>query len=166
LSSRLALLAHPDVLARTAVDRAKLLSLPPRGAGSLRTNAQQEVLTYIYGGTDPAAVAALTRAGAKVVHVSERYHVVTAFVAPRRLNAISAVRTVREVCRFYGTSAAAPHAAAVAALMKEQADEQDVSLDQALVEEILEETAAPMQGPERRVGAGLIDAFAAVGGIE
>jgi subtilisin family serine protease len=59
---------------------------------------------------------------------------------------------------FYGTSAAAPVAAAVAALMLQA----DPSLTPAQVTSILEESAAPATGPAGGVGAGLIQAPGAV----
>ena len=59
---------------------------------------------------------------------------------------------------FYGTSAAAPNAAAVAALMLQA----NPSLTPAAVTNILEQTAVAARGPAGAVGAGLIDAAAAV----
>jgi hypothetical protein len=65
--------------------------------------------------------------------------------------------------RFYGTSAAAPHAAAVAALMKQRANQAAQALGQTQVETLLESTARSMSGgTPTSVGAGLIDALAAV----
>ncbi len=65
--------------------------------------------------------------------------------------------------RFYGTSAAAPHAAAVAALMKQRANQASQPFGQAQVETLLESTARSMSGgTPTSVGAGLIDAVAAV----
>lgn len=68
-----------------------------------------------------------------------------------------------EVCRFFGTSAAAPHTAAIVALMKQRADLYGVPLDQRRAELLLEMTAMPMNGSSEVRGAGLIDALAAVG---
>jgi len=59
---------------------------------------------------------------------------------------------------FYGTSAAAPDAAAVAALMLQA----DPSLTPGQVTSILEATAAPATGSDLAIGAGLIQAPAAV----
>jgi subtilisin family serine protease len=59
---------------------------------------------------------------------------------------------------FYGTSAAAPNAAAVAALLLQA----NPSLTPAGVTNILEQTAIAARGPAGAVGAGLIDAAAAV----
>jgi subtilisin family serine protease len=64
--------------------------------------------------------------------------------------------------RFCGTSAAAPHAAAVAALVRQAKP----SLDQEEVREVLTETTEPVGAypPEAR-GAGLVDAFEAIGSL-
>lgn len=66
------------------------------------------------------------------------------------------------VWRFCGTSAAAPHAAAVAALVRQAKP----SLSEQAVREALTDTAVPVGafGPEA-VGAGLIDAFEAIGSL-
>jgi hypothetical protein len=68
--------------------------------------------------------------------------------------------------RFYGTSAAAPHAAAVAALMKQKANQRGIGMSQSSVKSFLQATARAMGGGNlNSVGAGLIDANAAVGRI-
>ena len=67
-----------------------------------------------------------------------------------------------EVYRFYGTSAAAPHAAAVAALLKHRANQLGVGLSPTLARSILIRTASPMSnGTAKTTGAGLINALAA-----
>ena len=64
--------------------------------------------------------------------------------------------------RFCGTSAAAPHAAGVAALMRDA----DSSLAPSQIREVLAQTAGPVgEFPGQAVGAGLIDAFAALGSV-
>lgn len=69
--------------------------------------------------------------------------------------------------RFYGTSAAAPHAAAVAALLKELASERGLTFNQTTVKGWLQSTAASMSGGNTNsVGAGLIDALGAAGAID
>jgi hypothetical protein len=71
------------------------------------------------------------------------------------------------VFRFFGTSAAAPHAAAVGALMQQRAAQRDVMLTQNITEGILESTAAPMsEGSAPANGAGLIDAIGALYAVE
>ena len=63
------------------------------------------------------------------------------------------------VWRFCGTSAAAPHAAAVAALLRQG----DANAKPQEIREILLNTAAPIGAfPETAVGAGLVDAASAV----
>lgn len=65
--------------------------------------------------------------------------------------------------RFYGTSAAAPHGAAVAALMLQYAHTNDRLLLQPLLEPLLEQSASPVpQAPGEAVGGGLINAEAAL----
>jgi hypothetical protein len=62
--------------------------------------------------------------------------------------------------RFFGTSAAAPHGAAVAALMTQQADQSGGTINQSLAETILETTALTMtSGSQEANGAGLINAL-------
>lgn len=66
------------------------------------------------------------------------------------------------VWRFYGTSAAAPHAAAVAALMREG----DSAATPAQVSQAMRESATPVGGfPATAVGSGLIDAVGALEGL-
>ena len=64
-------------------------------------------------------------------------------------------------CRFFGTSASAPHAAAVAALMRHRSPNQSP----ASVTATLKATAVPVPngGTAAAVGSGLVDAQAAVG---
>jgi hypothetical protein len=64
--------------------------------------------------------------------------------------------------RFCGTSAAAPHAAAVAALIRQAKP----TLPAQQVRDTLEETAAPVGGfPADAAGAGRVDAFAAIASL-
>jgi subtilisin family serine protease len=65
--------------------------------------------------------------------------------------------------RFYGTSAAAPHAAAIAALLKQKANALGKPLNRGIAKLVLQTTARSMSGGNlNSVGAGLIDANAAV----
>jgi hypothetical protein len=68
-------------------------------------------------------------------------------------------------CRFFGTSASAPHAAGVLALVKQRAYQRDVVLDQGRAKQLLSQTAQWMRGTPDQRGAGLIDAAAAVAAV-
>lgn len=69
--------------------------------------------------------------------------------------------------RFEGTSAAAPHAAAIAALMKEQAMEDAVSLSPQTIASIMKEHADALEnGSRQSSGAGLVNALQAVGVVQ
>ncbi|MBC7442351.1 MAG: S-layer homology domain-containing protein [Ramlibacter sp.] len=64
--------------------------------------------------------------------------------------------------RFFGTSAAAPHAAAVAALIRESTP----GLSQSAVQRVLRTTATPLSGGSPiSTGAGLVDAHAALSSL-
>jgi hypothetical protein len=68
-------------------------------------------------------------------------------------------------CRFFGTSAAAPHAAGVLALVKQRAYQRDVPLDQGQARQLLAGSAQWMRGRQDERGAGLIDAAGAVAAV-
>jgi hypothetical protein len=70
------------------------------------------------------------------------------------------------VCRFFGTSAAAPHIAGVLALMKQRAYQRDVALGQAQAQQLLAQTAQQMRGTPAARGAGLADALNAVAAVD
>jgi hypothetical protein len=69
------------------------------------------------------------------------------------------------VCRFFGTSASAPHAAGVLALLKQRAYQRDIALDQGRARQLLAQTGRWMRGGQGERGAGLIDAAAAVAAV-
>jgi hypothetical protein len=65
--------------------------------------------------------------------------------------------------RFYGTSAAAPHAAAVAVLLKQKANQSSMSFSRTVARHVLQVSARTVSGGDlNSVGAGLLDANAAV----
>jgi hypothetical protein len=65
--------------------------------------------------------------------------------------------------RFYGTSAAAPHAAAVAALLKQKANQLSMSFTRAVAKHVLQSSAQAVSGGDlNSVGSGLLDANAAM----
>lgn len=67
------------------------------------------------------------------------------------------------VYRFYGTSAAAPHAAAVAALLKQLANQRGALFNYGTLDQILSTTASPLAGgTPQSSGAGLINAASAL----
>lgn len=83
LSPRLAMLADLQPTARA-------LSLPERGPGSLVESPAGEILVYLQLETgEQPPLDALTAAGVHIVQYSPHYHSVTAFVSPRRLNALA-----------------------------------------------------------------------------
>jgi hypothetical protein len=69
------------------------------------------------------------------------------------------------VCRFFGTSASAPHAAGVLALVKQRAYQRDTALDQGQARQLLALSAQWMRGSQEERGAGLIDASGAVAAV-
>jgi subtilisin family serine protease len=85
----------------------------------------------------------------------------TTFGGPRCIPAEPA----SAVCRFFGTSAAAPHAAGVLALVRQRAYQRDTALDQGQARQLLMQSAQWMRGSQAERGAGLIDASGAVAAI-
>jgi hypothetical protein len=91
LSARLAALARAREMPATRATITRALSLPDDGPGSLLFDPAGRPLVYIaLARIDPQASAALREAGARITHISERYNVVTAAVAPRHLAAVAA----------------------------------------------------------------------------
>ena len=70
------------------------------------------------------------------------------------------------VCRFFGTSAAAPHVAGVLALIKQRAYQRDVALDPRMAKQVLLQTAQPMRSTQAARGAGLANAVGGVAAVE
>lgn len=65
--------------------------------------------------------------------------------------------------RFYGTSAATPHAAAASALILQRAKAKNIVVSRNTIIEILQETAQPVSGgTPASVGAGMLDAMGAI----
>ena len=99
LSFRLAALAQsPTLRAASVQEQARALSLPPQGAGSLLRNEQGQLLVYVrMNDVSESQVQALRNAGAQIIHVSDRYRVVTAFVDAASLTSIASQPAVQSV---------------------------------------------------------------------
>ncbi len=97
LSPRVAALAGSKLGTQSARQQARALSLPVHGAGSLMRRGDRVVVEVLMGDLRSGRVAALRRAGARIEHVSRRYATVTAAAEPSALDAIGAVRGVRNV---------------------------------------------------------------------
>jgi len=99
LSARLAMIAQSPALRVSSEDeQARALSLSAQGPGSLMRDADGRLLVDIRA-TDLSAngLQALRDAGAMITNVSERYQVVTAFVAATNLAAIADLPIVQNV---------------------------------------------------------------------
>jgi hypothetical protein len=99
LSFRLDALARSASLrAANASEQARALSLPEHGPGSLMRNSRGQLLVDIRM-TDlaPAQLQALRAMGAQIVHVSDRYRVVTALADAADLTRIADLRSVQSV---------------------------------------------------------------------
>jgi Subtilase family len=99
LSFRLALLAHSAPLrALSAAAQAQTLGLAPDGPGSLERDAQGRVLVEIRtGDTSAAFQRALRDSGAQIVHVSERYATIAAFVDAAQLTALEGLPALQNI---------------------------------------------------------------------
>ena len=124
------------------------------GSGNVEVYSSRGPVTHYFGPVSGAAAApAIPPLVIAKPDLAASDCVRTTFFVPSKVNP--------GTYRFCGTSASAPHAAAVAALMREA----NPSLAPAQVLATLRATASPVAGagPEA-VGAGLIDAHAALGG--
>ena len=70
------------------------------------------------------------------------------------------------VCRFFGTSASAPHVAGVLALIKQRAYQRDVGLDPGQARQVLLQSAEPMRSTQAARGNGLANAARAVAAVD
>jgi len=97
LSARLTKLASLQL--ESAADRevARALSLPLDGAGSLLRSRDRVLVDVRFRRRAGSRVAALTAAGAKIVHVSRRYQTVTVWVAPKALHTVARLDGVASV---------------------------------------------------------------------
>ncbi len=95
LSPRLSILKDKPV--NSALTAAEL-GLPASGAGSLLKGGGGTVVVTIQGAvTSPASVAALRRAGARVINIATKYATVTAAIAPADLAQLSGVPGVASI---------------------------------------------------------------------
>ena len=98
LSSRLKILSDPSVSSQDPAAQAKAVGLPASGRGSLRRNAQGEILVVIRSNdTSAATIDMLRTAGATIVNVSGTYRTVTAYVRPDHLRAVAMVPAVENI---------------------------------------------------------------------
>lgn len=94
LSPRLAKLAKPAVRSAPQATQAKALSLASAGPGSLLREGNRVLVEVRFDRGAAAGVDELRSAGAKIVHVSSRYQVVTVAAKPSELRRLSAVPRV------------------------------------------------------------------------
>jgi hypothetical protein len=98
LSSRLRALTQADWSPTRRGAAIRALGIPPEGFGSLLLDRNGDPLVYITLATiGQPTLDALARAGARVVHISPRYRVVTAALAPNLLAKLAAVPGVLAV---------------------------------------------------------------------
>jgi hypothetical protein len=97
LSGPLTKLAQRDVRTAPRAERARLLSLPPSGPGSLVQSGGDVVVDVRAGTTSAAQVERLRDAGARIVHVAADLRTITVAVAPAELTALAAVPGVENV---------------------------------------------------------------------
>lgn len=97
LSPRLEELSAPGLAAASPTRQDRELSLPLRGPGSLQREGGAPVVEILLGGRIGAGLERLRRAGAELLHLSNRYRTVTAAVPERALGAVADVERVRTV---------------------------------------------------------------------
>jgi Subtilase family len=91
LSPRLAKLAKPAVRSTPRAKQARMLSLASAGPGSLLREGNRVLVEVRFNRDAVASVDELRSAGAKIVHVSRRYQVVTVAAKPSELRQLSDV---------------------------------------------------------------------------
>lgn len=97
LSLRLQRLAEAGLPTAPPAEQAEALSLATEGPGSLLRRGQRIVADVRFESGALDALGALRRAGASVVHASDRYQTVTVSVPPSDLSAVGAVPGVESV---------------------------------------------------------------------
>ncbi len=117
LSFRLQALADYPVLSTLSVnDQAAALSIAPEGAGSLVRNGQGKLLVYIrVADISDSGIQELRSAGAEIVHVSEQYMVVTAYIDTANLGLLDSLNEALSVQEVLSpmTSSTCPHGISV-----------------------------------------------------
>lgn len=94
LSPRLAKLAKPAVRSASRAEQSRTLSLASAGPGSLLRDGNRVLVEVRFDSGAAASVDELRSAGAKIVHVSPRYQVVTVAAKPSELPQLSDVPRV------------------------------------------------------------------------
>lgn len=94
LSPRLAKLAQPAVRSAPQAKQARMLSLASSGPGSLLRQGNRVLVEVRFDRGAGASVDELRAAGAKIVHVSPRYQVVTVAAKPSELPRLAGVPRV------------------------------------------------------------------------
>jgi subtilase family protein len=107
LSPRLAKLAKPAVRLAPRAEQAKMLSLAVAGPGSLLREGNRVLVEVRFDRGAAAGIDELRAAGAKIVHVSARYQVVTVAAKPDELRQLSGVPRVAGATEVLAPIAAA-----------------------------------------------------------
>jgi len=94
LSPRLAELAEPAVRSAPRAEQAALLGLAPSGPGSLLRDGDRVLVDVRFDAGAAESVVALRRAGAEIVHASDRYETVTVAARPADLPGIGGLAGV------------------------------------------------------------------------